>query len=85
MNAVRAEIRSSSFMALSGLAASASLGHANQTGCRGVYLEAALSAAGALRAVYGNDSVTHFCTAEVGATIDLAVNDDAGTYAWYPV
>ena len=54
------------------------LSHAHQTGGRGVYLEAALSAAGALRAVYGNDSVTNFSAAEVGAAVDLAVNDDAG-------
>ena len=55
--------------------------HTHQTGCGRVYLKAALSAAGTLGAVHRNNRMTDFCAAEVGATVDFAVNDNTGTYA----
>ena len=50
-------------------------------GRRGIDLEAALSAAGTLRAVHIENGVADLCAREIGACIDLAVDDDAAADA----
>ena len=53
--------------------------HPDQTRCRRIHLKAALSATSTLRTVYRDYSVSDFCTAKVGATVNLSINDNTAT------